>query len=158
MLYILGLFLILGLILGGFSGYLPFDLNKTNITGVIGGIIDDFKNKAYEFVFPPSENEILVDNLNSNYNLLDKFFSKSSDKILNLKDIPVEEKEALKQAVDAFNKTKSQIKILGAEVVKKEPGILESLIKKTLGLENIDNTNNPDPTHIPPSCRLECGE
>lgn len=158
MLYIFGLFLILGLILGGFSGYLPFGLNKTNITGTVGNILDDFKQKSYEFVFPPSGNEILVDNLNSNYNLLDKFFSKSSDKILNSKDVSAEEKESLKQAVAAFNKTKNQVKILGTEVVKNEPGILESLIKKTLGLENIDNANNPAPTHIPPSCRLECSE
>lgn len=158
MVYIFGLFLILGLILGGFSGYLPFNLNKASITGTIGNILDDFKQKAYEFVFPPSENEILVDKLNSSYDLLDKFFSKSSDKILNSKNTSAEEKEALRQAVDAFNETKNQVKILGAKVVKNEPGILESLIKKTLGLENIDNANNPDPTHIPPSCRLECGD
>lgn len=158
MLYILGIFLVLGLILSGFSGSLPFNLNGLSITGTMGGILDNLKKRAYEFVFPPSKNEILINNLNSNYDLLDRFFSNSSDTILNSKDIPANKKEAFKQALDAFNKTKGQVKILGVEVVKNQPGILESLITKVLDIDNAGNSINPDPTHIPPSCRLECSE
>ena len=149
----------LGLILGGFTGSFPFSLNTAGIMGNLNNAFSNFKEKTFEFVFPKSENEILIDNLNSNYNLLDRFFSKSSDSILKSKDIPESEKEALKQAVEVFQKTKDQVKTISTEAVKSNPGTIESLIKKTLGLENSNpNSDNPDPTYIPPNCNLVCGE
>lgn len=161
MAYILGLFLIVVLVLVGFGGTLPFDFGQNSITGSIGDILNNFKKRTYDFVFPLSENEILVDNLNSNYNLLDKFFDKSAKDILNSKDIPADKKEEFKKALEVFNKTKDQIKVLGNQAVKKEP-LIESLIKKTLGLEPSNqevNTNTGiEPTYIPASCRLECAE
>lgn len=160
MFYIFGLFVIIGLILSGFTGSLPFDLNTAGITGILNNIFDDFKKKTYEFLFPKSENEILIDNLNSNYNLLDRFFSQSSHSILNSKDISRNDKEKFKQALEVFNKTKDQLKVLSLETVKNKPGILESFIRKTLDLDDTDKNINtdPDPTYIPPACRLECGE
>lgn len=163
MFYILGLFLLIGFILSGFSGALPFDfLNTIGITGTIGDALNNLKKKTYEFIFPDSENEILVENLKSNYDLLDRFFSESSGSILESKDISKIDKEALQQAIQTFNKTKDQIKILGQETKKNEPGILGSLIKRALDInsssKNEDNLNNLNPTYIPPSCRLECGE
>ena len=159
MFYIIGLFLIIGLALGGFTGSLPWNLNQS-IAGIINSILGDFKNKALGFAFSKSENEILIDNLNSNYNLLDRFFSESSDAILDSKDISGEEKESFKQALKTFNKTKEQVKTLSGEVAKNRSGIVESLIKKTFGLDDTveNNVNNPDPTYIPPNCNLVCGE
>ena len=159
MFYILGLLLIIGLILGGFSGSLPFDLNASNILGVVSEAFNNFKNKTYDFIFPESENEIMIDNLNSNYDLLDRFFSKSSDTILKSKDIPENQKNEFKQAIKAFNETREQIKTLSAEAVKNNPGVLETIVKKTLGLEEKPreaSAGDPDPTYIPPQCRLEC--
>src|SRR3989344_2250387 len=101
MAYILGLFLIIALMLSGFSGFFPFNSRLANITGAMGNILDNLKNKTYEFIFSESGNEILIDNLNSNYDLLDRFFSDPS-KILNSKDIPEQEKEIFKQALEAF--------------------------------------------------------
>ena len=158
MLYILGLFLIIGLTLSGFSGSLPFGLNLQNITGFTENAFNDFKQKTYDLIFPKSKNEILVENLKSNYSLLDKFFSESSDSILESKDISEDKKIALKKALEAFNEAKDQMTVLGTELVKNEPGLLESLIKKTLNLKNTNNNVGLEPTHIPPSCRLECSE
>ena len=135
MFYILGLLLILGLILGGFAGSLPFDFSTAGITGAMSNILGNFKDKTYEFIFPKSGNEILVDNLNSNYSLLDRFFSQpTTDAILKSKDIPESEKEGFKQAVEAFKETRDQVEVLGASVVKNEPSIFESLIKQTFDI------------------------
>ncbi|MEK7138658.1 MAG: hypothetical protein AAB799_00560 [Patescibacteria group bacterium] len=158
MTYLLGLVLILGLIFGVFNSYLPFGLNSANLTRAVNGIVQDFKNKTYEYLFPRSKTEILVDSLNSDYDLLDKFFSNPSD-ILKSKDIPESKKAELKKAIKSFNKTKEQINALGTEVKNSKPGVIEALVKKALNLDQPDIGNNsyPDPTHIPPTCNLVCG-
>lgn len=159
MFYIIGLFLIIGLMISGFTGTLPFDLDSWSILGTISKAIESLKDKTYNFVFPKSDNEILVENLNSSYSLLDRFFSKTSDAVLKSKDISESEKESFKQALETFQNTKNQIKILSTEAVKNEPGIIKSLIKKTIDfvLPHQSENGNPDPTHIPPSCTLVCG-
>ncbi|OGN00923.1 MAG: hypothetical protein A2651_03925 [Candidatus Yanofskybacteria bacterium RIFCSPHIGHO2_01_FULL_42_12] len=161
MFYILGLFIILGLILGGFTGSLPFSFSTAGIAGAMGNVLGNFKDKTYEFIFPKSGNEILIDNLNSNYSLLDRFFSQpTADAILKSKDIPENEKEVFKKAVEAFKESKDQVEVLGASVVKNEPSIFESLIKKTFDiiLPGQKKESELAPTYIPPSCRLECSE
>ena len=158
MLYILGLILVLGLIFGVFNGSLPFGLNNVNLAGTVNGVIQDFKNKTYEYLFPKSKTEILVDSLNSDYNLLDKFFSNPSD-ILKSKDIPESKKAELKKAIESFNKTREQVKVLSKEVKNSKPGVIEALVKKALNLDQsgTDAGTYPDPTYIPPTCNLVCG-
>ena len=155
MFYIIGLFLIIGLALGAFTGSLPFNLGSIGLTGTIGGIFSDIKNRAFEYAFPKSETEILIDNLNSNYDLLDRFFSNSSDAILISKDIPELKKEEFKKALTTFNEIKKQINAVGTAIKNNQPGVLESLIKKAL---NIGMEQGPEPTSIPPNCNLVCRE
>lgn len=160
MFYILGLFVILGLILSGFTGSLPFDFSTAGIFGAMGNALGNFKDKTHEFIFPKSDNEILVNNLNSNYNLLDRFFSESSDSILSSKDISDNEKTTFKEAAKAFSESKDQIKVLDAEIKRSEPRLAETVVKKILDimLPDQNKNNSPEPTYIPPNCNLVCSE
>ena len=159
MAYILGLILVLGLIFGVFNGSMPLGLGMTNLTGIVGDILQNFKNKTYEYLFPKSKTEILVDNLNSDYDLLDRFFSNPSD-ILKSKDIPESKKTELKKAIESFNKAKVQVNALGKELKNSKPGLVEALIKKALNIDELDTNSDtsPGPTYIPPTCNLVCGE
>ena len=155
MFYIIGLFLIIGLALGAFTGSLPFNLGPIDTTGFIGDIFSGIKNRALEYIFPKSKTEILIDNLSSNYDLLDRFFSGSSETILNSADIPESTKEEFKKVLTTFNETKRQVSAVGATIKNNQPGVLESLIKKAL---NIGMEQGPEPTSIPPNCNLVCRE
>ena len=79
MVYIVGLFVIMGLIIGGFTGSLPFSLGDFNVYGTMSSKLASLKDKTYNSLFPKSENEILLNDLDSNYSLLDRFFSESSE-------------------------------------------------------------------------------
>ena len=130
--------------------------------GLTGNMFDNFRvtvengvnsaaSKIYSSVFPKSEKEILINNLESDYNYMDKFFSDTAPKILQSKNISEQDKKAIDEAMVKFNESKKSIQaIKTAEQSNK--GIVETIVSKLL------KTKTPlaEPTSIPPQCRLEC--
>ena len=152
MAYILGLFLILGLVFYsagqfGFSGDI-----LGNITDTVRGAFDSAKSKLYSTIFPKSEREILIENLESNNNFLDKFFSDTAPEILKSKGISDKDKEVIRQAITKFSETKKSIQTIKA-TENQDNGILKTLVDKIF---KVDPSLGPNPTSIPPQCRLEC--
>ena len=176
MLYIIGLLIILGAIFSGFSG-------TANISGLVATAFNAVKNKIESVIFPKNEREILIENMAADYNILDRFFSQSAENILNSKDVSEKDKQAVKEAVEIFNKSKNNIAELG-KMEKEDKSIIKSVIEKVLNWEtnrpvatntsipapvnqmqpNLTPTLSPPasngvmPTVIPPYCRVECSQ
>jgi hypothetical protein len=148
MAYILGLFLIIAIM-----------FSYVTDNNIVGDTWSRIKDKTTATIFPKSDREILIDNLDSDYSLMDRFFSPDIiGDILESDDITSETKKVILGASDAFNNSKSSVKTLG-EIAKNEKSITKALIQKIFNLE--DNTSlvpNPDPTNIPPNCQLQCSE
>lgn len=143
--YILGLFLILAIIFSSFSGG----------TNLVGNFLGQAKNKVSQTLFPKTAKEILIDNINSDYQNMDKFFSETAPALLNSKTVSAADKAVIQKAVETFNGSKSLITNLSA-LEKNDKGLIQSAIEKALGL---DEKSAPlEPTSIPPQCKLVCGE
>ncbi|MEK7076329.1 MAG: hypothetical protein AAB941_01550, partial [Patescibacteria group bacterium] len=102
--------------------------------------------------FPKTAREILIDNINSDYQNMGKFFSETAPALLNSKNVSATDKATIQKAVESFNGSKSLITNL-SNMEKDDKGIVESLINKVV---NLINTPQPDPTNIPPQCKLVC--
>jgi hypothetical protein len=142
MAYIIGLFLILAVMFSSFGGGNNF----------VGNFLGQAKDKVSQTLFPKSANEILIDNINSDYQNMGKFFSDTAPALLNSKNISSTDKATIQKAVEAFNGSKSLITNLST-LEKDNKGIVKSLINKVL---NLNETPRPDPTNIPPQCSLVC--
>ena len=118
----------------------------------IGNFMGQAKDKVSETLFPKTAREIIIDNINSDYQNMDKFFSDTAPALLNSKNVSATDKATIQKAVESFNGSKSLISNL-SNMEKDDKGIVESLINKVV---NLINTPQPDPTNIPPQCRLEC--
>lgn len=123
-------------------------------TNLVSNFIGQAKDKVSETLFPKSAKEIIIDNINSDYQDMNKFFSETAPALLNSGTVSEQDKATIKKAVEAFNGSKSLISNLSA-LETKDKGIVESLINKVV---NLINTPQPDPTNIPPQCKLVCGE
>jgi hypothetical protein len=143
MVYILGLILILGLI-----------FSATTEINFVGDLWNTMKNRISEFTLPKSQKEIVIDNLNSQYNLLDKFFSDTALGLLQNENISDEEKKAVQAAIRSFGSSKDLVSQI-ENLTKNEKGIAKALIEKVFDLAP---KPGPEPTHIPPNCNLVCGE
>ena len=75
--YIIGLFLILAVIFSSVGGG----------SNLIGNFFDQAKDKVSETLFPKTAREILIDNINSDYQSMDKFFSETAPALLNSKNV-----------------------------------------------------------------------
>lgn len=144
MAYLIGLFLVLAIIFSSFG-------NENNL---VGNLLGQAKNKVTQTIFPKTAKEILIDNINSDYQGMDKFFSETAPSLLNSKTISEKDKTTVQKAVEAFKSSKNLIKNL-SQIEKEDKGIVESLIDKAV---NLINTPQPDPTNIPPQCKLVCGQ
>ena len=143
MVYILGLLLILSLIFSATTG-----------TNLVSNLWHQATGKFNDFVFPRSQKEIVIDNLENQYSELDKFFSSVAPSLINSKNISQKDKESLGQAINTFKESKNALE----QIKKLEQGsksITKALIEKILDL---DTEQNPEPTYIPPNCNLVCGE
>src|SRR3989344_5188719 len=140
--YIIGLFLILAVIFSSFGGG----------SNIVGDFLGQAKEKVNQTLFPKTAREILIDNINSDYQNMDKFFSETAPALLNSKIVSATDKTTIQKAIEAFNGSKSLISNLSA-LEKDDKGIVESLINKVV---NLINTPQPDPTNIPPQCSLVC--
>ncbi len=141
--YIIGLFLVLAIIFYSVTG-----------NNVFNNVIDYAKGKSANFLFPKTQQEIIIDNLNKNQDLLERFFSESAPKILSSANISKENKDSLINAMSSFVESKSLIKDL-KQIVKEEKSLTKAVIQKAVDLFS-EPILSPDPTHIPPQCRLEC--
>lgn len=144
MAYIIGVFLILAIIFSSMGGG----------DNLVGNLLGQTKNKISETLFPKTAREILIDNISSDYQDMDKLFSETAPALLNSKTISEKDKAIIKKATSAFSGSKSLIDNL-SQLEKNDKGIVESLIDKVV---NLVNTPQPDPTNIPPQCKLVCGE
>src|SRR3989344_6644306 len=152
MAYIIGLFLILAVIFSSMGGG----------DSLVGGLFSKIKNNVSATIFPKTEREIIIDNLNSNNQYLDKFFSEAAPVILNLKNVSENDKITIKKAAETYSNSKNLISNL-SKLEKEEKGPLKtasSFIEKVLNIYNdssktsSDTTTLPDiaPTSIPPQC------
>lgn len=144
MAYLIGLFLILAIIFSSFG-------NENNL---VGNLLGQAKEKVSQTIFPKTAKEIIIDNIDSNYQDMDKFFSETAPALLNSKTISTMDKATIQKAIGAFNGSKSLISNL-SQIEKGDQGIVKSIIDKIL---NLDEPTQPDPTSIPPQCRLECSQ
>ncbi|MEX2090733.1 MAG: hypothetical protein WD989_01200 [Candidatus Paceibacterota bacterium] len=139
MAYLIGLFLILAFVFSATSG---------------GNLFGELKNKFTETIFPKSQTEITVENLQNDYKTLEDFFTSSAPALLNAKGTSAETKAALEKAAAAFNNSKQLVGDL-EKLAKDDKNLLEATIEKALGL---DKKAGPEPTSIPPQCKLVCGK
>mgnify|MGYP001594297424 FL=1 len=121
---------------------------------LFGNLFSQTKDKVSETLFPKTAREILIDNINSDYQSMDKFFSETAPALLSSKVVSEKDKATIQKAVESFNGSKSLITNL-SNMEKDDKGIVESLINKVV---NLINTPQPDPTSIPPQCKLVCGK
>lgn len=119
---------------------------------LIGNILGQAKDKVSETLFPKTAKEIIIDNINSDYQNMGKFFSETAPALLNSKTVSETDKATIQKAVESFNGSKSLIENL-SEMEKNDKGVVESLVDKVV---NLINTPQPDPTNIPPQCKLVC--
>ncbi len=143
MVYILGLILILGLIFSATTG-----------TSFAGDLWNKIMNQVSEFAFPKSQKEIVIDNLNSQYDLLDRFFSDTALDLLQNENISAEDKKTIQSAIQSFGSSKNLVSKI-ENLTKNDKGITKALIEKVFDLVP---EPAPDPTSIPPNCNLVCGE
>lgn len=142
MAYLLGLFLILTVVFSSVGGG----------NNLAGNLLGQAKNKVSETLFPKSAREILIDNIDSDYQDMNKFFSETAPELLNSKTLSDKDKATIQKAVESFNGSKNLISNL-SQIEKEDKGLMESIIDKVL---NLTETPRPDPTNIPPQCKLVC--
>src|SRR3989344_220067 len=115
--YLFGLIIILGLI---FTVGIKTDLLGSNM-------LENIKAKIDTTIFPKSEREIVIDNLNEGIDTLNSSLSSSLNNILKSKDISAQDK-----------------------------GIIKTISEKITDL--ISGESGPEPTSIPPQCKMVCDE
>ncbi|MBI4119855.1 MAG: hypothetical protein HY454_00100, partial [Parcubacteria group bacterium] len=123
MAYILGLILILGLIFSATTG-----------VNFAGDLWNKITNRVSEFAFPKSQKEIVVDNLNSQYDLLDRFFSDTALDLLQDENISLKDKKAIQKAIQSFGESRELVSKI-ENLTKNERGITKALIEKVFNLD-----------------------
>lgn len=144
MAYIAGLLIVLALIFTATT--------KTDLLSGSENILQNLKTKLMGQIFPKTEKEILIEGLGNNYKTLEDFFSEVAPDILKSKDISSEDKKALQNALNAV--TDSGIKL--TDLKKQNDGVLENIIDRILPSETTPPAGSPEPTYIPPQCKLVC--
>ena len=142
MAYLLGLFLVLAVIFSSVG-------DQDNLAG---NLLGQAKDKVSETLFPKTAKEIIIDNINSDYQDMDKFFSETAPALLSSKTVSEKDRATIQKAIESFNGSKSLVNNL-SQLEKEDKGIVESLMDKVLSLTE---TPLPNPTNIPPQCKLVC--
>jgi len=126
------------------------------VSGVIAGLFDNnpvsdlvnrLKGNITEFSFPKNQNEIVINKVQEQYKTMERFFGTSANELIKSKTVPEKEKEAIREAFQAFQETKELITELEQQT---DTNIVETAIKKILKLDQAD------PTSIPPQCQVVC--
>lgn len=122
----------------------------------VGNFLGQAKDKISATIFPKTAREILIDNINSSHQNMDKFFSESAPVLLKSKTVSEKDKAEIKKAVEAYNGSKSLISNL-SKLEKEDKGFVKSVVDKIADkVFNLNAPTQPEPTNIPPQCHLEC--
>ncbi|HEY4520552.1 MAG TPA: hypothetical protein VJJ72_01995 [Candidatus Paceibacterota bacterium] len=148
--YILGILIILGIIF-----YTGSDFSFTNPGNLLGQI----KDKSEEYIFPKSDKEILIENLQEDYKNLEQFFqSEAPQKLLQSNTLTPSQKETLQKALDGFKATKQSLEEVKKKVIE-EKSIPKIIFEKILSFDQKKTPQEEqglEPTYIPPQCRVTC--
>jgi len=115
------------------------------------GAMDKLKANVLEAISPPSEEEKLIESIQSNYSALETFFVETAPGLTG-KTLTAKQREALQGATQAFTETKEMLTNLEQAEEANRPGIIQTIVKKLL----TDSGSSIEPTAIPSHCRLEC--
>lgn len=141
--YILGLILMLGFIFSSISG-----------TNFVGSLWDQLISKISGFAFPKTQNEIVIENLETQYSNLNKLISSVAPPLLGSDAVSSQDKDSIKQAVQIIEESQNTIKQL--KNPKKDVGsIAQSLIKKafdSVPLPKQEPSPDSNPAGVPPNC------
>ena len=154
--YIVGLFLILGVVIYSFSSGGANMNILSNVQHTVGSVLGALQSKIYDTVFPKSESEILVDKLTSSNTLLTKFFNDSAPQLLKSKNISDKDKQTLQQAISTFNDSRVSLANI-KNLESNDKGIIRSIIDKFIKPPETPMPDSIEPTSIPPQCKLVCG-
>ncbi len=94
------------------------------------GLFDQAKNTVAS-ILPKSEKEVLIDNLNKQQTILERFFTTSAPALKQGALLTTAQKQELQQAAEAFTASERLVTQL-EEVVKKDESTSTTLIKSFL--------------------------
>ena len=139
--YILGLILMLGFIFSSISG-----------TDFVGGLWKNLVSKIGGFAFPKTQNEIVIENLETQYSNLNKLISSVAPSILGSNTIAPEEKESVKQAMQIIEESQNTIGQL-KNIQTENRSVPKALLEKVFKLVPIlEPSPSPNPTQTPLNC------
>ena len=131
MVYVLGLIVMLSFIFSAVSG-----------TNFMGNLWDQATQKMSGFAFPKSQKEIIIDNLESQYSELNRFFSSVAPSLLNSNSLSPQDKESLQKAVQNLEESQNTIERL-KNIEKEGKSVTKALVKKVLDL-NMEPNSDPE--------------
>ncbi len=122
--------------------------------------LNSLKARILEFVDPKTDKEIAIDGLTSNVDSIIALLGETVPNILKSANISEKDKTNLKKIIETASATKvtaSQVQALES----KNGGIFQSIVNSAANLISPNATNNggsPNPTYIPPQCKLVCNK
>ena len=121
--------------------------------------IDGLKAKITEFIDPKTNKEISTEKLSSEIDSIIALIGETTPDILKSSNISEKNKTNLTKLLETANKAKTTaIQIQNIE--SQDNGLLQSIITNISNLispnDNASNKNLPNPTYIPPQCKLIC--
>jgi hypothetical protein len=133
--YIISLLIGAAVIGGAFLG--PFDF------------ADILKANAINIIAPAPRELKAIDTLKQQQEVLGAFIA---DSLIGLpKNATASQKEKIRQAQQALKDSEALLLELREQVEEDMPGLFTTIVKKL-----ITDPNSPDPTSIPPQCKLTC--
>ena len=121
--------------------------------------IDGLKAKITEFIDPKTNKEISTEKLSSEIDSIIALIGETTPDILKSSNISEKNKTNLTKLLETANKAKTTaIQIQNIE--SQDNGLLQSIITNISNLispnDNASKKNLPNPTYIPPQCKLIC--
>ena len=121
--------------------------------------IDGLRAKVTEFIDPKTNKEIATEKLSSEIDSIIALIGETTPDILKSSNISEKNKTNLTKLLETANKAKTTaIQIQNIE--SQDNGLLQSIITNISNLispnDNASNKNLPNPTYIPPQCKLIC--
>ena len=131
---------------------LGFIFSSISGTNFVGSLWDQLRSKISGFAFPKTQNEIVIENLETQYSNLNKLISSVAPPLLESDTVSSQDKKSIQQAVQIIEESQNTIEQLKNS--KKDMGsIAQALIKKTFDLVPLlKHEPSPNPAGIPPNC------
>jgi len=121
--------------------------------------IDGLRAKVTEFIDPKTNKEIATEKLSSEIDSIIALIGETTPDILKSSNISEKNKTNLTKLLETANNAKTTaIQIQNIE--SQDSGLLQSIVTNISSLispnDNVSNKDLPDPTYIPPQCKLIC--